>query len=180
MSGTSASKSGFSLSTGSAVSTNGATAPLWSGKNPRISAAISQASSSSSAIKQAIPDLDACKLAPPSPEASISPSITSGVSKGEERNSCPCSSPRMVKSAKLAASEETPTTGPKTRLIIGTLPLHWTSRSSNSPVPASPDIPSWALCPPPSHMPIIGTFARSAISTTLAIFLACVSPILPP
>ena len=172
LSGTSASRSGFSRSVGSAVSMNGAIAALWSGKNPNISAAISQASSSSSAIRHAIPEREACKFAPPSPAASISPSITSGVSRGDERNNCPCSSPKIVKSAKLAANEETPTTGPRTRLIIGTLPLHCTSLSSNSPVPANPETPSWARWPPPSHIPIIGTLARSAISTILAIFLA--------
>ena len=142
LSGTSVCNSVFNRSAGSAVSSRGGSAMLWSGRYERISEAKLQASSSSSAIKQAIPERDAWSVAPPSPAASISPSSTSGVSSGEERNNCPCSSPKMVKSAKLAASADTPTTGPRTKLIIGTRPLHWTNLSSNSPVPAKAEIPS--------------------------------------
>ena len=143
-------------------------------------AANSQASSSSSAIREAIPEREAWRFAPPRPAASTSPLMTSGVSRGEERKSWPCSSPKMVKSEREAASAETPTTGPRTTLIIGMRPLHCTKRSNISPVPASAFTPSCARWPPPSHMAMRGAFARSAISTILAIFRACISPMLPP
>ena len=172
--------SGFSLAGSSAVSSTGGLDKLLSGRNPRISAASAQASSSSSAIKQAIPERLACSVAPPNPAASTSPLIHSGVSRGEDMNNCPCSLPRIVKSARLAPNAETPTTGPKTSEIIGIRPEHCTSLSSNSPVPPRDATPSWARCPPPSQIPTIGTLERSAISTTLEIFLACISPIEPP
>ena len=95
-------------------------------------------------------------------------------------NNCPCSLPSIVKSARLAPSADTPTTGPKTSETIGILPEHWTSLSNNSPVPARAEIPSCAPWPPPSHIPMIGTLVLSAISTTLAILRACISPIEPP
>ena len=87
LSGTISANSGFSLFSGSAVSSIGGTASLWSGKNDNNSLARKNASSSSSATMQAIPDLDACKFAPPSPAASTSPLITSGVSRGLDRKS---------------------------------------------------------------------------------------------
>ena len=95
-------------------------------------------------------------------------------------NNCPWSLPKIVKSARLAPSAETPTTGPRTNETIGILPEHCTNLSRSSPVPAKAVIPSWARCPPPSHIPTRGTLLRSAISTTLAIFRACISPIDPP
>ena len=144
LSGTRVSRSGFNLVGSSLLFSLGGSAILWSGKKDRISLAIIQASSSSSAIKHAIPERLACKLAPPSSTASISPLITSGVSSGDERNNWPCSCPRIVKSARLAPNADTPTTGPNTSEIIGILPLHWTNLSNNSPVPPRDEIPSWA------------------------------------
>ena len=138
------------------------------------------ASSSPSAIRQAIPERLACTSAPPSSAGVISAEVVSSVSSGLERNSCPCSEPSTTKSVRPAASADAPTTGPSTRLIIGILPLQATSRSSNCPVPASEWTPSWARWPPPSQIPTKGILARSAISTTLEIFRACISPIEPP
>ena len=89
-----------------------------------MSIAREQASSSSSAIRQAIPERLAWRVAPPNPEASTSPLMHSGVSRGEDMNNCPWSLPRIVKSARLAPSAETPTTGPRTSDTIGILPEH--------------------------------------------------------
>ena len=124
LSGTSVAKSGFNLVDSSAVGSTGGDDILLSGKKPRISIASAQASSSSSAIRQAIPERLACRVAPPKPAASTSPLIHSGVSNGDDMNSWPWSLPRIVKSARLAPSADTPTTGPSTSETIGTLPEH--------------------------------------------------------
>ena len=180
LSGTRVASSGFNLVGSSAVGSIGGLAMLWSGRKPMMSIARAHASSSSSAIRHAIPERLAWSVAPPKPAASISPLMHSGVSSGEDMNNWPWSFPSIVKSARLAPSADTPTTGPNTSEIIGTRPEHCTRRSSNSPVPPSAAIPSCARWPPPSQIPTIGTFVLSAISTTLAILRACISPIEPP
>ena len=140
----------------------------------------SHASSSSSAISEAIPEREAWRFAPPKPAASTSPLITSGVSSGEERNNCPFSSPNMVKSESDAASADAPTTGPQ-----------YDAYGRNSSTALDQAVQQFAgsckcidtvLGALPTSIPHgdEGGFARSAISTIFAILRACISPMLPP
>ncbi len=161
-----------------ALRTSGS-ASVWSGRNDRISAAMSNASCSSSATMHATPLLLACCSAPPRLTSSTSPSTISGIMYGLRMNMRPCSAPSTTKSDSPAARALTPDTVPRIREIIGILPEQATSMSSSSPVAPREVTPSSTLCPSPSHMPTMGSCDFSANSATFATLRACISPMVP-
>ena len=163
----------------SELGTLSGSARVWSGRKERISAAMSMASSSSSATRQATPLRLECCSAPPRLASSSSPSTISGIMYGLRMNIWPCSAPSMTKSERPAARALTPETVPRITEMTGILPEQATNMSSSWPVAPREVTPSSTRWPSPSQMHIMGNWDFSANSATLAILRACISPIVP-